>query len=63
MIRNASFLNQLPEENVDDFVDPNPIAAHKLDHLKQMLKSKLVCIKVFFLRGGVGWGGGVTTIS
>ncbi|XP_072023611.1 telomerase protein component 1-like [Amphiura filiformis] len=41
MIRNSSFLSSLPAENKDDFVDPNPIAAHKLEHLKNMLKSKL----------------------
>ena len=42
MMRNSSFLDSLPEEKRDDFIDPNPIALHKLKHLKQMLKEKLV---------------------
>ncbi|XP_022087926.1 telomerase protein component 1-like [Acanthaster planci] len=41
MIRNSSFLKNLPPEYEKDFVDPNPIAPHKLEMLKQMLKSKL----------------------
>ncbi|XP_071495043.1 telomerase protein component 1-like [Diadema antillarum] len=41
MIRNTSFLKSLPEEFRDEFVDPNPIAPHKMEVLKHMLKSRL----------------------
>ncbi|XP_071952526.1 telomerase protein component 1-like [Antedon mediterranea] len=41
LVRNSSFLKTIPEEYVGDFMDPNPIAPHKLDVLKQMLKTRL----------------------
>ncbi|XP_033637129.1 telomerase protein component 1-like [Asterias rubens] len=41
LIRNSAFLKNLPEEYEKDFIDPNPIAPHKLGMLKQMLKNKL----------------------
>ncbi|XP_071485074.1 telomerase protein component 1-like [Diadema antillarum] len=41
LVRNSSFLESLPEDFKDDFLDPNPIAAHKLEILKHMLQSRL----------------------
>ncbi|XP_070562961.1 TPR repeat-containing protein DDB_G0287407-like isoform X2 [Ptychodera flava] len=40
MMRNAKFLDSVPEEHHPVFVDPNPIAADKLKMLKDMLKNK-----------------------
>ena len=49
LIRNSAFLKNLPEEYEKDFIDPNPIAPHKLGMLKQMLKNKLVgCLIAWF---------------
>ena len=42
MIRKSEFLSSLPSEYRDDFIDPNPIAVHKLTILKKMLKARLV---------------------
>ena len=42
MIRKSEFLSTLPSEYRDDFIDPNPIAVHKLTILKKMLKARLV---------------------
>nr|XP_054764277.1 telomerase protein component 1-like isoform X2 [Lytechinus pictus] len=41
MIRDQSFLQTLPSEFKDEFVDPNPIAPHKMEVLKQMLRERL----------------------
>lgn len=41
MIRDTKFLKTLPAEFRDEFVDPNPIAPHKMEVLKQMLKNRL----------------------
>ncbi|XP_033641295.1 telomerase protein component 1-like [Asterias rubens] len=41
MIRKSEFLSSLPSEYRDDFIDPNPIAFHKMTILKKMLKSRL----------------------
>ncbi|XP_071785835.1 telomerase protein component 1-like [Asterias amurensis] len=40
MIRDSSFLQQVPKEHHKDFVDVNPIAPAKLQMLKQMLKER-----------------------
>ena len=42
MIRNSGFIESLPPAYKDDFIDPNPIAVHKLGILKEKLKGRLV---------------------
>ncbi|XP_072023567.1 telomerase protein component 1-like [Amphiura filiformis] len=41
MIRSQSFLKSVPKEHKDDFIDPNPVAVHKLTLLKERLKDRL----------------------
>ncbi|XP_022100079.1 telomerase protein component 1-like [Acanthaster planci] len=41
MIRKSGFLESLPREFRDDFIDPNPIAVHKLTALQKMMKARL----------------------
>ncbi|XP_077981357.1 telomerase protein component 1-like [Glandiceps talaboti] len=50
MIRDANFLNSVPEEHQQVFVDPNPIAADKLKMLKDMLKSKFPSSQVAYYK-------------
>lgn len=44
MIRNSGFLSSVPAEYESDFLDPNPIACHKLEYLKSMLQQRLVMV-------------------
>ncbi|XP_072035865.1 TPR repeat-containing protein DDB_G0287407-like isoform X2 [Amphiura filiformis] len=46
-IRDSSFLADIPADHKDDFVDCNPIAAHKLQMLKDMLKQRFPDGRVF----------------
>ncbi|XP_072172518.1 telomerase protein component 1-like [Diadema setosum] len=41
MIRSTKFIDSLPAAHKDDFIDANPIASHKLDMLKNMLRARL----------------------
>ena len=50
MIRDSSFLQEVPKEHHKDFVDVNPIAPAKLQMLKQMLKDRFR-VKSLFMSG------------
>lgn len=46
MLRDPSFIDDVPEEHKKDFVDSDKIAPHKLKILKKMIQDRFpVCLK------------------
>eukprot|EP00058_Branchiostoma_floridae_P025527 XP_002611017.1 hypothetical protein BRAFLDRAFT_97506 [Branchiostoma floridae] len=48
MIRNASFMDTVPDRHKTEFLDDNPIAPHKLKMLKTMLQNRFSEDRVIF---------------
>ncbi|XP_030843348.1 telomerase protein component 1 [Strongylocentrotus purpuratus] len=46
-LRDDSFIDQIPQNYREEFVDSNPIATHKLKMLKEMLQTRFGMDKVF----------------